>query len=94
MPAVEQAPVISLGANGVVAPVVRTALQGAIVNGGLRLLMVVPDPDLTISDGDQAIITLIGLAAVAFVMNFLEQWKGRQLLGRSPAPAIAPPDHV
>ncbi len=70
IPPPDQAPVVSLGSGPVVAPVIRSVVQAAIVDAGIRLATVLPNPDLRIDDGDQALIR------------------------RTPAPAVAPPDHV
>lgn len=76
-------PLIGLGPSTVVTPVVRTGLQvlsPALVLEGLRVFHVwEPEPDQV------AWLMSAGTVVFAAVQNWVEQRKGRKLLGRSTA---------
>jgi hypothetical protein len=74
-------PVFTLGT--VSSPVVRTGIQGTLTAGIIRLVEVVPSPDLVISSGDRDILFVVLLGVVSFVQNFTEKYKGRRLIGTS-----------
>lgn len=90
MAAIEQAPVVPLGSGAVIPALVRTSGQGisaGFLVQGIQLFELV---DLTEAQATWLTIALFLL--LTGVQNALEQAKGRQLLGRAPAPAVAPPE--
>lgn len=66
--------------NDVTSPTARTGLQSAIVYAALRLVTVLPDPDLVISAEDIGLSTLLGVPMVSFVWNLIERRLGRKVL--------------
>lgn len=67
--------------NSITAPAVRTGIQATVTEGLIRLVEVVPDPDLVIDTPDRAIILVVGVAAVTAVQHVIEAKLGRRLLG-------------
>lgn len=72
-------PVVTLGP--VATPFVRTGIQGSVAIGAVRLLTVLPNPDLTISEGDRDLIILALTGAICWVQNMAEKIAGRRLIG-------------
>lgn len=72
-------PVLTLGT--VSSPFVRTGIQASLATGLIRLLEVIPNPDLVISSGDRDIIFIVATGAVCLAQNVVEKLKGRRLIG-------------
>jgi hypothetical protein len=66
--------------NNTTSPAIRTGIQAALAEGAIRLLEVVPDPDLAISTGDRALLLVVATAVVALAQNFAENRMGRAIL--------------
>jgi hypothetical protein len=66
--------------NNTTSPAIRTGIQAALAEGAIRLLEVVPDPDLVISTGDRALLLVVATAVVALGQNFVENRMGRAIL--------------
>ena len=85
----EEAPVIPLGAGPVFPAVVSTGAQtglGAVLVEGAVLFEVIH-----VTDAQRTWLTVAVSLAVCAAHNGVEAWRGRQLIGRAPAPAVAPP---
>ncbi len=61
-------------------PTLRTGVQAAIAEGAIRLLEVVPDPDLRIDSSDRGLLLIVFTAVVAFAQNLVENRTGRAIL--------------
>lgn len=72
-------PVVTLGP--VASPIVRTGAQAIVAEGVLRLIEVVPNPDLVIAASDRSLILGALFIGVAAVHNVVEAVKGRRLVG-------------
>lgn len=72
-------PVVTLGP--VTSPIVRTGGQAIVAEGLLRLLEVIPDPDLAISASDRSLLLGFLFITVAAAHNIVEAVKGRRLVG-------------
>lgn len=66
--------------NNTTSPAIRTGIQAALAEGAIRLLEVVPDPDMVISTGDRAILLVVSTAVLALAQNFVENRMGRSIL--------------
>lgn len=66
--------------NNTTSPAIRTGIQAAVAEGAIRLLEVVPDPDLVITTGDRAILLVVVTAVVALAQNFAENRVGTSFL--------------
>lgn len=66
--------------NNTTSPAIRTGIQAALAEGAIRLLEVVPDPDMVISTGDRALLLVVATAAVALAQNYAENRMGRSIL--------------
>lgn len=66
--------------NNTTSPAIRTGIQGALAAGAIRLIETVPEPDLVISDGDQAIMLVVATSVIALAQNFVENRMGKAIL--------------
>lgn len=72
-------PVITLGV--VQSPVVRSGIQATLAAATVRLVTVVPDPDLVIDPGDRDLIMAVLFIVFAFAQNLWEKLAGRRFIG-------------
>lgn len=75
-------------------PALRTGIQAALAEGSIRLLEVVPSPDLMIAPADRALILVVLTAVYSFLQNWVEGRVGAKLLAPTTDPAPEPPEPV
>lgn len=61
-------------------PALRTGVQAALAEGAIRLLEVLPEPDLDVNASDRALLLIITTAAVALAQNWVERLAGHKVL--------------
>lgn len=66
--------------NNTTSPAIRTGIQAAVAEGMIRLLEVVPDPDMDISASDRGLLLVVVTAVLALAQNFVENRMGRSIL--------------
>jgi hypothetical protein len=66
--------------NNTSSPAIRTGIQAAVAEGAIRLIEVVPDPDLEISLGDRTIMLIVATGLVSLAQNFIENRMGKAIL--------------
>lgn len=58
----------------------RTTLQALMASGAIRLLEVVPNPNLVIDNNDKLLITGLLTGGVAYAQNLIEDRVGSKIL--------------